>query len=504
MESRTYKLLLTVTCLIIAVPPYFRGLYFEREQFITYILSLSLFIILIVIKTRKKEPILLNSYLDYTLIALVVTYIISTSVAVNLRLAISEALKYFNYFIIYFLIKELIKEHRHIKIMLNVILISITGVSLVGLGAAAGTIQYNGAYSESNHWISSTIQYHNAFGTFMLCGLLLCYGLYCITDKRWLKSIYSISGYLLLLGFIFSYSRGSWIVFPVVFVILVILTWKQALLEIIVFTISICSPSVMSMQGFNSAILLKNEVSAWLWLVIGLIITILTNQLLQIMSKRIKKIQINRKVILISIGTILVLLLLTINLIPQELLERLKGISFTARTVQERFIFYKDALKIVKDYPILGAGGGAWPSLYFMYQSYMYWSTQAHSYIMQIWVETGTIGIIIFVGVLISFLYTAIINSRTYAKEREVYLIQVAIFTAASSLIIHSFIDFDLSISAISIVLWALFALTATLKKEKTNNNKDIRVVHISSDYYMSTHYKLISISNKLCKKRHV
>ncbi len=482
MKTNLYKLLFITTCLLIAVPPYFRGLYFEREQFIAYIFSFTLFIILRVIKSRRKEHINLNANIDYTLIALVIVYVISTFVAVNKRLAMSELLKYYHYFIIYLLIKEQIKDIKQIKIIINILLLSITGVSLVGLGAAAGTITYNGAYSVGEKWINSTIQYHNAFGALVMCGLFLCFSLYSIANKKWLKTIYSNCGYMLLLGFILSYSRGSWIVFPIVFAIFLIITWKKSLKEIIIFTISIMLPILISIQGFNQAMIQRKEISAWGWLIIGVIITTLLNLLLQFINSKIKRIIIKLKALYIVIGSTLGLLLLTsfiapnivLHFIPQELLERLRDISFTTQTVQERFVFYYDALKIVKDYPLIGAGGGAWPSLYFMYQSYMYWSKQAHSYFMQIWVETGTIGIIIFAAVLISFLYTAIINIKGYSKEKENYLLQTGIFTAASSLIIHSFIDFDLSISAISIVLWSLYALTATLKKE--NEQKTIKI----------------------------
>jgi len=40
--------------------------------------------------------------------------------------------------------------------------------------------------------------------------------------------------------------------------------------------------------------------------------------------------------------------------------------------------------QMFKDNWLIGAGGGAWPSLVFAYQSYPYWSTQSHAYFLQV------------------------------------------------------------------------------------------------------------------------
>lgn len=49
------------------------------------------------------------------------------------------------------------------------------------------------------------------------------------------------------------------------------------------------------------------------------------------------------------------------SILPDNMETRLENINFQQHSVLERITFYKDAVKVVKDYPILGAGGGAGP-----------------------------------------------------------------------------------------------------------------------------------------------
>jgi len=475
-KDKLYTLYLVITLGLIAMPAYFRGLYFEYEQFIVYLISFTTLIVYTVRKFRRKDSIKLYTYLDYSLIALIGAYTVSIPFATNYRLAISELLKYMNYFVIYLLIKELIVSQKYIKLTANTILIGITGVAFIGIGAAAATFKYHGAYSEAanERWINSTLQYHNAFGAFTMCGILLCYALYSITNKLWAKVLYSIAAYTMFLGFIFSYSRGSWVVFPIAFIVLVIILWKKSLPGIIIMSLSMVASVSLIAGGFRGATLERLALPAWKWFFIGVIICAAVTVLLEVIRMYIEKLNISKKVLVFALAAIVIIAVIAVfvfapgivaRLIPEDLLARFKDINFESETVKERFVFYLDALKIIRDYPIFGAGGGGWQSIYFMYQSYLYWSTQAHSYIMQVWIETGTVGFLIILSSLILFAVYAIKNLRFYSEQKEEFILQAGIFTAAGSLILHSFIDFDLSLSGISIVLWAFFALTSVYSR---------------------------------------
>jgi len=63
------------------------------------------------------------------------------------------------------------------------------------------------------------------------------------------------------------------------------------------------------------------------------------------------------------------------------------------RNATERLYFYQDAIKMFKERPILGWGGGGWEEAYRAYQSYLYYSNQVHSHYFQIMVEAGLVGL---------------------------------------------------------------------------------------------------------------
>jgi len=107
--------------------------------------------------------------------------------------------------------------------------------------------------------------------------------------------------------------------------------------------------------------------------------------------------------------------------IPENLAKRITSISLEETSASGRFTFYKDAFKIIKDYPIIGAGGGGWASLYFGYQSHLYWSNQVHNYFMQVWIETGTLGLLAVISLWIMFFITVfkLLRSEQSPKEKQ-------------------------------------------------------------------------------------
>lgn len=138
---------------------------------------------------------------------------------------------------------------------------------------------------------------------------------------------------------------------------------------------------------------------------------------------------------------------------PETIRNRIEAINFRQHSVQERGYFYKDAWNLISDYPLFGAGGGAWSSLYPMYQSYPYSSRQAHNYPLQYIIETGFIGfglLVLFIG-FVMFLYVRhLVRDRGVGPERKGFIL----FVVSISLLVHSLIDFDMSYVYLSSLLF--------------------------------------------------
>ncbi|MHA6483020.1 O-antigen ligase family protein [Paenibacillus sp. strain BS8-2] len=142
------------------------------------------------------------------------------------------------------------------------------------------------------------------------------------------------------------------------------------------------------------------------------------------------------------------------NLLPQHLADRIASINFQQHSVLERFTFYKDGLKLSGDYPLFGAGGGAWQSLYEQYQNNPYTSRQAHSFFVQVLVETGWIGLLTLLA-FIAFIYYRYI--RSFISNPEARGNHFVFFIMSFSLLLHSAIDFDMSYVYVGGLLFICF-----------------------------------------------
>jgi tetratricopeptide (TPR) repeat protein len=136
-------------------------------------------------------------------------------------------------------------------------------------------------------------------------------------------------------------------------------------------------------------------------------------------------------------------------------------------------------MKMFKERPVLGWGGGGWETAYRAYQSYMYNSNQVHGYYFQVMVETGLLGILVVLGIWGSFLY---LTHRLYhtAKGNDPKQALVLTVTAAALMLgLHAVIDFDLSLSAITLVLWMMFGLVVSpaLSGQKSDERKSNKYV---------------------------
>ena len=162
-------------------------------------------------------------------------------------------------------------------------------------------------------------------------------------------------------------------------------------------------------------------------------------------------------VLLGGVGFIVLRSEAVLSRLPGEVAARLKDISLSTQNTVERFNFYKDSLKLMRDYPLFGAGGDAWRDVFLHYQSYPYFSTQTHSFIFQLALETGLLGLILF-GLALAMLIIRIIFAlgKLDASGRFHLL---AYTLAMFYLFAHAQIDFDFSYGFILLLFWTLWAL---------------------------------------------
>ncbi|MBS4030275.1 MAG: O-antigen ligase family protein [Clostridiales bacterium] len=567
-------------CVLIFYPPYFRAMFFTKEQLPTHIFTYILFILWWIVKYQRKDSSFLSTPLDYTVFAFALIYFLTLPIAINTRGAIQEFLKVSNYFLIYWLVSQLIETKKEARIILNVLLCSALGVAILGLGAAAGTWEVAGGFKAGR--IFSTIQYPNSLAAYLSGAFFVALGLLQNATPK-LKRLYLASSFILIITIILTYSRGGWLIAPAFAIAYLIFIPRTKRLEAALTIGIVFMLGAVLLPVLGRLYLAERGALAWLTILLGIAIALALQYLVINPNTKIKPVFI--------IGTVSALIIITsvvaityanrtlsqplilvhtageadsnktleerlpakpdteynlsfdllakdtgdepyawrvtvtgqnsdgstgilftqhgkatdgwetkeftfgttedtqrINirllnhyrrtsmevrnftisdngsqkeltfagnrLLPGTLYNRFFGFSIVDINVQTRFRYSRDAWEIIKDHPLLGLGGHGWKSRYFQYQSANYSSTEVHNHFMQVFVETGIIGFLLFLGIWLTFLYTAY---RLYTDEdEERKILSVAIGTAVLAIVAHSLYDFNLSLGAISIFLWAL------------------------------------------------
>lgn len=304
-KGTLYYIIYIGLIILLLYPPYFRGMFFDKEFLPTHMYSGTLFLLYIIYKMKVlKEQQFFKTPMDYAAIALVGAYFLSIFVAVNIRSAVGEFLKYINYFIAFYMVSDFARTEEDMRIILWTMVISALGVAFIGIGAAAGTFTYNGAFVGGR--INSTIQYPNTLAAYLTAAFMISVSLWVTAERRWQRGILSFINYTLFLCFIFTLSRGAWLLFPVFFLILVAGMPSQYRMKILGYSVETFIAAVLASPGFGSAISAAKGNKVWMWYLAGAVVSVAVFYLFEKISERFA-LHIKPKVIL-AIFTVLIVL----------------------------------------------------------------------------------------------------------------------------------------------------------------------------------------------------
>ncbi|WEK53931.1 MAG: O-antigen ligase family protein [Candidatus Cohnella colombiensis] len=320
--------------------------------------------------------------------------------------------------------------------------------------------------------------YPNSYAVFLITMLLAIFHYLTVEKNLILKIGLGLILVPIALSFILTLSRGAIITLPVIALITLLISSlkKQLLLGIYFvpsFLLSLIVQSYFSEIG-NEVYVKTDEsvksgqevetvplfsvqsMKAWGVLVIvsvimAILIYLFHKYLAEWLNTKIEKWKIKRLSNLWIPGSIIVIIVIAImlwntefltQLLPSALSDRLNEITFQTHSVLERLTMYQDALKIWRDYPITGGGGGVWEALYERYQSYPYISSQVHSFPIRVLIETGLVGFVIVIGFILFVLTSYLIRCLKNKDRDENYSIY---FLISSAIFVHSLIDFGMN-----------------------------------------------------------
>jgi O-antigen ligase len=147
----------------------------------------------------------------------------------------------------------------------------------------------------------------------------------------------------------------------------------------------------------------------------------------------------------------------TSRVLPPRFYDRIFSYS-RDRNLDRRLELFAVAIDVIKDYPILGAGGRGWAAVYKGYIDYDYSSRTVHNHYLEVWIEAGIFGFLAFVGIWISFAAAFIRNCFIGRASPRRWQLWTAAFLPVAALGAHSVIDWNFTFASVGYYLFALLA----------------------------------------------
>ncbi len=439
-----------VTLLVAA--PWFRGLYFIAEQLVTT-MAVSVLVIGWVLGVKGRDRPGLTS-LEVGAGLLVLAFIISTIVAVNPREAVQAVLRQAAMFGLLTVGVGLARSRTLPPgTWLAALSLPPTLTALLGAAAAAGVFQYRDALLGSR--IASTLQYPNTLAAFLTAGAILATALsVAYRDRpsdRTIRSVASAAAGLNLLVLIHTQSRGGLLVLPVAFALFIAIVPRQVRLRATLAAGTAVVAALLATPLMGRGIVEKEPQMVFLSLLITALASVAFNSLTDSIMTRATKLSM-QSVIVAVVVLFMAAVAATARFAPTALVTRLARVGLAERSVLERLTWARDGLAILQDHLLFGVGGGGWASLYFQYQQFEYWTSQVHNDIVQVALETGLIGVAAFSFFLVAVVRALKIEPEGVSDDR--HLAAKALLAAGLAIILHSAIDFNLSLMAIGLFTW--------------------------------------------------
>lgn len=476
---------------IFLITPYFKGLYYNSDFYGISIFLFILYFILIVRLYKKKK--LISIQLVIPIMLLPTCYLISFLTAENPKGALDSIILWTSY-ACFFVLLFWSAGHERIKASLPFIF-QLTGIwiTFFTLLVYYEVLNLRSAFVAGR--FASIFQYPNTFGMFM--AVFVLFSLIMLTSRK-LSLIavlfFSVPLVSFIVCFIQSFSRGMFLIFPICWFLCLFLLKLEKQIEYTIYTVVYFLLSIIVYKSMENGEITLSPVPGLSSLFICTFLSIIFVYFFKYFIFK-KKILLliniaNKKGNHFFLPSILFFLLFFIGLdiknngfisqqLPEQLLSRVETINLEASTAKERLIFIEDARLISKDSPLIGFGGEAWVTIYKKYQQLPYISNKAHNGFMEMMIDTGWVGLLTFIGILLYF-YLQIYKKYKHNQENS---LQIAVFISSMAILLHSFLDFNFSYSTIWLtLLWLLLmGLASKSKKEQERNvNKYFNTIAIS------------------------
>lgn len=465
-SDRWPAILLAAAGAMLFYPPLLGGLFGDHRMFISHIITASVFTLVWADRVRRHDLTLVRTPLDWAILAYAAAYLLSLTGAVHSGEAVYGFMKALNYFMVYWIASRVIKEYEQVRLILKVLLGAGLSVAMVGIMAAAGIVNYTGAYF--NGHIMSTLQYHNTMAAYLSVLILLGVTMMLREKHRWIKLAYGAANYIMMVAVLGAISKGAWIILIGGAILLLIGMPGAARFKSLYYLGAAIGPALVINSPFMEAIASTAPAASLLYTGVGLLLALACLGLWEGIEKLLAKLRWSPAVV-IAIAVLLsaaVLVLASQVTLPDNISQEISELADRGdASYITRLDFMRWAVDIGLDHPLTGTGAGGWEALYRQYQHYAFWTTEVHNHFLQVGVEAGIIGLGAFIGIWLVLLYYAFMLYRLSREQedKDNWILAWGITAGCLALGAHAAFDFDLSIPAVCMILWTLLAMVGVL-----------------------------------------
>ena len=348
------KITLIISIVILSIATILVGSPLENNVEIVKCLLVFVAMLYIIIKLKKKTPIITN-ILDLFVILLMFSCFIPLifGTYASRQDTIINILTYISLIAMYFLTKELANNEKslnaiqYVFLILGVILL-IVGIDDLTTNIFTRFLNNLGVpqYRNGEERLISSLGYANSIGIIMAFMYLISINQYTLEKNKYLKSIFGGTSFLFLLGLLLSESKGSIIVLGVIYLIYLFKT-KDVSKKTKVLVIAVISAVFSAIYYLIFTKIQENNLLVWISLVLtyifAAILLALSTKTNKIIEKSLKKLDFKKVILIFMILVLLLVIIFTILLqFKSSLLlfkEENKEVRQTIRNIEGSSIY---------------------------------------------------------------------------------------------------------------------------------------------------------------------
>lgn len=440
------------------------GYYKEDSLIFVYIIQL-----VALLHCLFNDKIKINYVVGICLIFFCISYFLPVIIGnvATISGALNIGIRIYSMFLIYLVVTNSKNKEKYIK--------SIVGITLVLGILALDEMSFRiferplnflggGYISEETSRVSSVLQYSNILGILCLISIIYLYSLL----KKVNKSITNVVILKILITFftiiiLLTESKMVLLLYLIVGIVSSFIEKKVENIFYIALNLLISIVIVLLVKQISIFVIIPS--------IIAMIVYFILEEILK--NKKRKYLFLYNA---ICISIIIASFIFGFNYIENiGIISSIEDYLHNFNSTKLRFIYYQDALKLIVDSPlnfIFGLGGNAYRTMYETVQSIEYISLETHSFFVQVFLESGVIGLI---SIIIPIIYL-LKNSKNFLARKILFV-----------LIIFATFDVFLTYTFMLFILAIIMAFCDVKQKEVNLKFKAINIIIYTSIFVLQT-----------------